>query len=253
MTRVLGHGEQETIAKMLEASKRPSRMVPIRNAFVQRGRRGARLPGVLSEMVAAHDRSGLELFLLHRMMASAEPWDAGKDAGVWARALGLAESDDKMHAERVSRIFSRLEKKYQVISRDAARRGGKVTSLHEDGSEEPYTSPERHYFRLPFAYWTQDWYRSLDMPAKAVLLIGLSQKPGFVIPTGQVKAWYGISDDTWTSGVTTLRKKRLLASKIGQQRNWLKGSAYNNDVEYTLLAPFNTQELPGFKESGSKR
>ncbi len=247
MKRHLGHGEKETIAQMLEASKRPSKMVQIRNSFVQKGKKGARIPGALAQMVAAHDRSGLELFLLHRMIASSPPFDAGKEAGVWARALGLAESDEKMHAERVSRIFSRLETKYKLVSRDVARRGGKITSLLEDGTEAPYTMPETHYFRLPFAYWTEDWYRILTMPAKAVLLIGLSQKPGFVIPGAQVKAWYGISDDTWSSGVALLRKEQLLISKIGRQRNWLKGSAYNNDVEYTLRAPFNTPELPGFK------
>lgn len=247
MTRKLGHGEKETIAQMLEASKRPSSMVQIRNSFVQRGKKGARTPGALAEMVSAHDRSGLELFLLHRMIASAPPFDAGKEAGVWSRALGLAESDEVMHGERVSRIFSRLEKRYKLVSRDAARRGGKITSLLEDGSEKPYTSPETHYFRLPFAYWTDDWYRILSMPAKAVLLIGLTQAPGFVIPATQVRAWYGISDDTWSSGVTELRKSKLLTSKIGKQRNWLKGSGYNHDVEHTLLAPFDTPSLPSFK------
>ncbi|MGW9269064.1 hypothetical protein [Microbacterium sp. NPDC055599] len=248
MERELGHGERETIADMLKASKRPSGMVQIRNSFVQRGVSGARTPGVLADMVAAHDRGGLELFLLHRLMASAPPFDAGKDAGVWARALGLAESDQKMHAERVSRIFSRLERKYALVRRDVARRGGKITSLLEDGSGDPYTSPKKHYFRLPFAYWTEDWYRILNMPAKSVLLIGLSQRPGFVIPPSQVKSWYGISDDTWATGIARLRREKLLTSKVGRQRNWLKGSAYNNDVEYTLRAPFNTQELPGFKE-----
>lgn len=246
MTRKLGFGEKETIAAMLDASKRPSKTVAIRNAFVQRGKKRAPKPGILASMVAKHDRSGLDLFLLHRMMASAEPWDAGKDAGVWARALGLAESDDKMHAERVSRIFRRLDDDYGLVTRDNARRGGRVTSLHEDGSKDPYTSPATHYFRLPFAYWEEEWHRRLAMPAKAVMLIGLTQEPGFVIPLTQMKNWYGISDDTWSTGASQLMKEHILTSKRGKERNWMKGLAYNYDLEYTLAAPFNTRELPGF-------
>lgn len=246
MTRKLGYGEKETIAAMLAASKRRSEMVQIRNSFVQKGKKGAPEPGALAQMVAKHDRSGLDLFLLHRMMASADPWDAGKEAGVWSRALGLAASDDKMHGERVSRIFRRLDEQYNLVSRDTARRGGKVTSLLEDGSRNPYTSPTKLYFRLPFTYWQDEWHRRLTMPAKTVLLIGLTQAPEFVVPPSQVKNWYGISDDTWSTGVTELMKEKALTSKRGKERNWMKGLAYNYDLEYTLLPPFNTRSLPGF-------
>jgi len=247
MKRKLGYGEMETIGAMLEASKRPSATVAIRNAFVQRGKKGAPQPGTLAEMVARHDRSGLDLFLLHRLIASAPPWDAGKDAGVWARALGLAVSEDQMHAERVSRIFRRLDEEYRLVSRDSARRGGKVTSLLEDGSGEPYMSPKTLYFRLPFSYWQQEWHRRLTMPGQAVLLIGLTQEPGFVVPQTQVKNWYGISPDTWSTGVSELMKNKVLTSVRGKKRNWMKGKAYNYDLEHTLSPPFNTRSLPGFK------
>ncbi|ODU06786.1 MAG: hypothetical protein ABS81_04020 [Pseudonocardia sp. SCN 72-86] len=247
MKRKLGFGERETIDAMLAASKRPSEMVQIRNAFVQKGKKGKPSPGALAAMVAKHDRSGLDLFLLHRMMASAEPWDAGKEAGVWARALGLAVSDTEMHAERVSRIFRRLDETYNLVSRDTARRGGKVTSLLEDGTREPYTSPNKRYFRLPFAYWQDDFHRRLSMPSKAVLLIGLTQEPGFVVPPSQVKNWYGISDDTWATGVRELEDEKVMTSKRGKERNWMKGLAYNYDLEYTLLPPFDTRTQPGFK------
>lgn len=247
MTRKLGFGEKETIEAMLTASKRPSEMVQIRNAFVQRGKKGAPEPGRLAEMVAAHDAGGLDLFLLHRMIASSDPWDAGKDAGVWARALGLSVSDSQMHAERVSRIFRRLDENYKLVSRDKARRGGKVTSLHEDGSGDAYTSPTKRYLRLPFAYWQQEWHRQLTMPAKAVLLISLTLEPGFVIPLTQVKAWYGISPDTWSTGAAELEKAGLVTTKRGKRRNWMKGLAYNYDLEYTLASPFDTRSLPGFK------
>ncbi|MCB1298711.1 MAG: hypothetical protein KDB08_06990 [Microthrixaceae bacterium] len=247
MTRKLGYGERETIDAMLAASKRPSKMVQIRNAFVQRGTKGKPAPGILAEMVQKHDRAGLDLFLLHRMMASSSPWDAGKEAGVWSRALGLAVSETQMHAERVSRIFRRLDENYHLVSRDDARRGGKVTSLLEDGSRDPYTSPTSHYFRLPFAYWRDDFHRRLTMPGKVVLLIGLTQEPGFVIPPSQVKNWYGISDDTWATGARELEDEKVLTSRLGKKRNWMKGDAFNRDLEYTLLAPFDTRAQPGFK------
>lgn len=246
MTRVLGFGESETIAAMMDASKRISRTVAIRNKFVQGGKKGAPEPGPLAWMVQKHDRQGLDLFLLHRMMASAEPWDAGKDSGVWARALGLAESDDKMHGERVSRIFRRLDESYHLVSRDRARGSGRVTSLREDGSGKAYTAPTQRYFRLPFVYWEEGWHRELEMPGKAVLLIALTLERNFVVPPTQVRAWYGISDDTWASGASELIKAGLLKSRVGKERNWMKGRAYNYDTEYALTKRFDVRSMPGF-------
>ena len=246
MERRQGFGEGETIAAMLKASKRVSRMVGIRNKFVQGGKKGAPEPGPLARLVQKHDRQGLDLFLLHRLIASAEPWDAGKESGVWARALGLAESDDVMHGERVSRIFRRLDKSYGLVSRDSARGTGRVTSLREDGSRKPYTAPKQKYFRLPFLYWEEEWHRKLEMPGKVVLLIATTQETNFVIPPTQVKAWYGISDDTWATGVRELTEAKLLTSRVGKERNWMKGRAYNHDVEYALTKRFDTRSMPGF-------
>ncbi|WP_454116067.1 hypothetical protein [Microbacterium aurum] len=247
MERTLGFGENETIAAMLAASKRPSRTVAVRNSFVQGGTKGSPTPGPIAAMVKAHDRQGLDLFLLHRLMASAEPWDAGKDAGVWSRALGLAESDQQMHAERVSRIFRRLDESYHLVTRDKARRNGKVTSLCEDGEGDPYTSPTKHYFRVPFEYWEEEWHRKLSMPGKVVLLIALTQKPGFVIPSTQVKSWYGISDDTWANGIGELMRAQLLTGNRGKERNWMKGRAFNYDIEYSLVSRIDTRSRPGFQ------
>ncbi len=244
MTRPQGFGESETIESLLKASKRKKDAVPLRREFVQRGRRGAPQPGALSEMVAKHDRYGLDLYLLHRMITSAEPWDAGKDAGVWARALGLAESEDLQHAGRVSRIWRRLDEQYGLVRRDGARNGGKVYALQEDGSREPYTSPAGGYSKLPYAYWREDWHRRLSLSAKAVLLIGLSLKPGFIMPQTQVKNWYGISADTWSKGVLELRKAQLLDTRTGKERDWLRGKGYRFDIQYTMLAPFNTRAAP---------
>lgn len=246
MERKQGFGESETIATMLAASKRPSRMVQIRNSFVQGGKKGAPAPGPLAALVQKHDRQGLDLFLLHRLIASADPWDAGKDAGVWARALGLAESDDVMHGERVSRIFRRLDEQYKLVERDEARRGGKVTSLREDGSGKPYTAPPKRYFRLPFEYWEEEWHRRLTMPAKVVLLIALTQERHFVMPPTQIRAWYGISDDTWSAGALELTKAKLLTRRMGKTRDWMKGRGYNFDVEWALVKRFDTRSMPGF-------
>ncbi|MCI2956508.1 hypothetical protein MN032_02280 [Agromyces atrinae] len=229
---------------MLIASKRTSEAVPLRREFVQRGRRGAPQPGILSEMVFKHDHLGLDLYLLHRMISSAAPWDAGKDAGVWARALGLATSEEQQNAGRVSRIFRRLDEQYGLVRRDGARRGGKVYALQEDGSREPYTSPAGGYSKLPFAYWRDGWHRELSLSAKAVMLIGLSLKPGFIMPQPQVKTWYGISADTWGKGVLELRKAHLLDTRTGKDRDWLRGKGYRFDIEYSMLAPFNTRAEP---------
>ncbi|KTR93803.1 hypothetical protein NS220_11220 [Microbacterium testaceum] len=79
-----------------------------------------------------------------------------------------------------------------------------------------------------------------------MLLIALTLETNFVVPPTQVKAWYGISNDTWASGTTELMKAGLLKSRVGKERNWMKGLAYDHDVEYALTPRFDTRAMPGF-------
>lgn len=70
--------------------------------------------------------------------------------------------------------------------------------------------------QLPFDYWTDDqaWYRTLTLAAKAMLLIGSSLKPGFILPGERVPEWYGISESSAQRGLQELREVGLLNRSI---------------------------------------
>lgn len=239
MERKPSFGQQDTIEELLRASKRPTRTVPLRREFVQLGTQERPEPGPLSKFVTGHDESALQLFLLHRAVVSRAPWSSARGAGVWARALGFATSDETLNTPTVSRVFRRLDEKHNLIARDRSKRRLEATALHEDGSRKPYLSPASGYFRLPYAYWEDRWYLKLSMPGIAVLLIGMSLKPGFILPPTQAPRWYGISGDTMSKGVAELKSAGLLRSKRGKERDWLTGSGWRHESKHTLQAPFD--------------
>lgn len=237
--------QQVTIEGMLDACKRDTRRVPVRHTFVQQGTQSDPEPGPLHEMVRRHDERCLDLFLLHRMMASADPWDVRPmPAKAWARALGVHLDRDGGKAA-VSKAWRRLDQTYHLIEVGRSGRRGKYTSLAEDGSGDPYTSPDgraraNRYLTLPFEYWTGPdfWFRRLSLRAKAVLLIGSSLAPGFVLPTEKAERWYGISGDTVGRGLDELRKLHLLERHSVLKDTPLEDSVQTREYRYTLAAPF---------------
>lgn len=245
MGRQPGYGQKETTEQLLRASKRTTRSVPIRREFVQGGTQDKPLPGPLAKFVSRHDDAGLQLFLLHRAVTSKEPWTSAREAGVWARALGVAHNEDKLNTPTVSRIFRRLDEKHNLIDRGRSRRRLEATSLLEDGSRAPYTSPAKGYFRLPFAYWEDEWHLKLTMPGAAVLLIGMSLVPGFILPLTQAQRWYGISGDTMSKGLHELKKEGLMTSTRGKERDWLTGSGWRHEMKHTLKPPFHRAVTKG--------
>jgi hypothetical protein len=238
-------GQQETIQDLLDASKRPTRSVPIRRAFVQGGTQQKPVPGPLATFVTRHDEAALDLYLLFRAVTSREPWNSAREAGVWARAIGVAIDDDHLNQPAVSRVFRRLDEQHQLVSRERSKRRLETTALLEDGSREQYTAPSRDYFRWPYAYWTDEWYLQLSMPAKAVLLIGMSLKPGFILPLTQVRNWYGISDDTASKGIAELKRNRLMIARPGRERDWLTGPGWRHEMNYYLSSPFHRRSNGG--------
>lgn len=69
------------------------------------------------------------------------------------------------------------------------------------------------FFILPSAYWTERWHTTLDLPARALLLImlhGTSSKAETYLPYEKAESWYGISAKTTQRGIDELRDKGLL-------------------------------------------
>lgn len=131
-------------------------------------------------------------------------------AGVWARAIGLANTGSGRST--VSKAFRRLDELGLVgRTRDGSR--SKATLLDEGGHGGVYDHPgpaKQPYLKVAYPYWEASWHLKLDLRAKAVLLIALSLDDGFVLPIERAPDWYGISADTTNRGLLELRDAGLL-------------------------------------------
>lgn len=240
--------QQATIAAVLDASKRPSRRVNVRNIFVQGGDQKNPVPGPLAQMVRSHDAGALDLFLVHRALVSREPWtNRPMASGAWARVLGI-HTDSDGGAAVVSKTWKRLDTKYHLVERGRSGRLAVFTALREDGSGLAYTSPDgssrdERFFTVPFEYWTaeQAWYRTLSLPAKAVLLISSTLKPDFVLPTEKARDWYGISTETAQRGLRELRDAKLIHRRTLLRPTPLGPTMTTQEYHYTLYPPFGRQ------------
>ena len=227
---------EDTVAAMLKKSKR--RRLGLRRMFVQSGPQGRPVPGPLASFVRGHDELGLDLCLLMRAVASAPPYQANYDAAVWARALNLRGPSA---TATISRAWKRLEDA-RLIERGRVGRKARITALQEDGSGAPYAAPtgatEDPYFQVPVAYWLDGWYMKLGLAAKAMLLIALSLRDGFVLPTDRASKWYGISADTAEKGLHELRDAALLTYIPTQRPAPLVGVGFVQVRHYYLRPPF---------------
>jgi hypothetical protein len=215
--------------------------VPIRRSFVQAPGRGGG-PGPLAAFVRQRRGRTLDLYLLLHAVASAPPYDARFPSAVWARALGLGTGGGTDSA--VSKSWAWLESQKLIASR---RRGRlrEVTLLQEDGSGQPYRHPGEHgsearghYFKLPHAYWEGNFPNRMSLPGRAVLLIALSLRDDFVLPTERGARWYGLSRDTVRKGLRELRLLGLLDMKEITRPAPLSALGYTQERHYTLRAPF---------------
>jgi hypothetical protein len=235
--------QHKTVMAILEASQR-KKNVPLRNSFLQTGGHRNPRPGLLGYLINSSNGRSLDLYLLHRLAASAGPdWSTTKSAAVWARALGLDDGD--YGKSGVSRCWKKLEDLKLISRKRGKKRATEVTTLCEDGSGDPYVSPQKGYFTLPLEYWTEEWYQKLGYPAKAVLLIAHSLEPGFYLPGPKIKQWYGFSADTLHKGVGQLQKAGLLDVERRRSEDWNTAEIYVYQNHYTLLGSFTKQNSAG--------
>jgi hypothetical protein len=139
----------------------------------------------------------------------------------------------------VSKQWSWLESQ-KLVSSDRIGRLREITLLKEDGSGEPYIHPtgEGNYFKLPYAYWKGNFHNRMGLPAKAVLLISLSLRDDFLLPTERGKDWYGLSRDTVRKGLRTLRLLGLLEFREVRKNAPLAPRGFAFERRYRLREPF---------------
>ena len=216
--------------------------MPVRRSFLQQGTQSDPQPGLLASLVHNGDRRGLDLYLLLKAVASATPFDSHRGTAVWARALrhtGVTATE-----QTISKIWSRLES-MQLVSRAKLGRLANVTLLHEDGSGTRYRHPADTgdaYLQLPVAYWIDEddqWCSTLRLPAKAMLLIALSLRSGFVLPVEKAPVWYGLSADTAQRGFAELVHRGVLRRARVPKKAPLAPLGYTYDNHYTLQGDFD--------------
>ncbi|SNT60275.1 hypothetical protein SAMN05216276_10774 [Streptosporangium subroseum] len=170
-------------------------------------------------------------------------------AETWGRASGASFQTDGSASVAVSRLWRKLEQ-LNLIKRANNGRLVKVTKLLEDGSGTPYTRPRGSdtgprkdvYFQLPFQYWTEEMHKKLDMPAKIVMLIGMSlRQTNFALSeTPTFASWYGISEATLRRGIKKLLEKELLV-KVDTE-TYITGetrTGYGFRTRYTFRPPYD--------------
>ena len=202
----------ETRAELLDRSRRT--FAPIAKLFVQNPDRDAdNRSGPLSVFVRNDDFRGLRAFLfLHAITSSGSyGWSTTLPLAVWARAFGATETADPRSASNVAtKILTRLEERRLIERRRSGhQRKITVTLLRPDGSGDAYTRPvgageDDRFIRLSNRYWADGWHSRLDLPATAMSLVALQERPGFVLAAERVPEWYGWSPDTVQRGFATL-------------------------------------------------
>ncbi|HEX5496900.1 MAG TPA: hypothetical protein VFX70_20250 [Mycobacteriales bacterium] len=237
----------ETRAALLERAGRD--FTPINKLFVQSARGSASRHGPLSTFVRNRDLRGLqaELLLIGIISsgAGAEGWSTTLAIQVWARAFGTTEhATAASAATAASKVLARLEDRHLITrARRGRERKIRVTLLREDGSGEPYTRPAAgntdRFLKLPHSYWRDGWYAKLDLPATAMLLVALHERPIFELPTARVPEWYGWSADTAERGFATLGKLRLLAKIPRLKKAPLSPTGLAKVNMYLLAGPFS--------------
>lgn len=236
----------ETIAALVERAKRDQ--TPLLKAFVQNPDKTLEnRSGPLGDFVRRGDLRALKaLLLLHTIISSGDGdngWSTTLPLGAWARALGTTETASPRSASTAAtKILTRLRDRDLIDRSPAKSRKVTITLLRPDGSRDPYTRPGKdnadRFLRLDNRYWTESWHEKLDLPATAMLLVALHEKPGFSLPTERVPDWYGWSADTAERGLKTLQDNNLLLVEKRTKKAPLSPTGLTVENIYALNDPF---------------
>jgi len=238
--------EDETRAYLLKRSKRNN--APIPKYFVQNPDRKLKdRSAPLAEFVRNGDVRGLRAFLfLHAIISSGEGengWSTTLPLSVWARVFDTTKTaTGSSSSTSATKVLTRLvERKLIMRARTGRERKVTLTLLRPDGSSDPYTRPDGKidkFLKLTNKYWTDGWYDKLDLPATAMLLVALHEKPGFELATAKVPKWYGWSADTAERGLKTLRDLEILEVRTRIKKTPVSPTGATEVNVYTLTGVF---------------
>jgi hypothetical protein len=241
---------------LLDLSRITRRRTPLRVAFLHRPRTNGG-SGPLASIVRARQALAFDLLLYaHAAAPLAKGHPIRATAAQWMRSIGIEETT--ANRVSVSRSWAWLEES-QLIRRHRAGRERGVEILREDGSGRPWRDAylkDEPYFGVPLSYWRGGYGRALALPAKAVLLIGLSlqsqEEEFFELPLERASAWYGLSTSTLRRGLDELRARRILRRWVEQRETEKSPLGYTYDQRYALndLSEFAGLDRPEVEGDG---
>jgi hypothetical protein len=251
----------DTRAALLTRSKRD--FTPVNKLFVQAPQGSAERHGPLSIFIKHGDHRGLLTYLFILAITSsgdqADGWSTTLPLSVWARALGTTETATGAAATAaVSKVLTRLENRYLIRrERRGRERKVRVTLLREDASSSEYTRPGKgntdRFLRLSHRFWLDEWSERLSLPALAMLLVALHEKPGFELPTERMPDWYGWSADTAERGFAQLEEHGLLLKTSRLVKAPLSPTGITRVNQYWLQPPFKQPAPPKAAKKSLKR
>jgi hypothetical protein len=216
------------------------RNTAVRHAFIDRGQPagpaddlgGPPLALLLRASKGGALRVKLYLAVLWQAGGGDERHTVSWPARAWAALLDLPEPEGRGD-RRIRDAIRALEQAGLLMAAHESGRPATITLLRDDGTAETYTNPGEAaraakekgafdpgdlYVQLPPSFWTKGWALVLSGPGIAMLLVMLvltknGEKKGVWISPAQARSRFGLSEDTWTRGVTELRRHGLLETR----------------------------------------
>lgn len=186
----------------------------------------------------------LDLFLLLVLLGRGKRYGGhfvNIQAGTWTRALGRESASG---SQLLSRALRRLED-HRLIKRTKTKKGVRIELRKEDGSGAEYSppsgGPSDFYFQLPLAYWLDDHYVKLSLPAKAMLMIALGEQSEFKLPIAQAPTFYGISSETAARGFEELLRSGFARFEVRTVKDPMAPLGKRNVKFWRLLKPYDRE------------
>lgn len=217
----------------------------IRHILVQLPERDKPRASTLAKMM--HERKHRAL-LLYILLLTCWPWLEKQwkplEGKVWIRAL-TAKGAPTWSASTLSRAWADLIE-LGLVEKQRENRLVRVAPRREDGGDV-YDAPGGRrdrmnaYFSLPDAFWNEEIFAKLSLPALVMLLViakETSRQSSVWFTYDSAEEWYGIKPKTAQNGLDQLRRLKLVKRTIEEVDAPLAPNGKTVHMHYALTGDF---------------